>query len=176
MVSNSVREDLRIAGCQPTAAAFVKKFLSDPSFCTMMYWRLACNLERRGRFGALASKLIWRFNTLRSGCFLSPKAILGDGILLPHATGIVVGEGVIIGNRVTIFQNVTIGLRGLSASAYPRIGSGTVIYSGACLIGGINVGSFAVIGANAVVTSDVVENSVLVGVPARPLIKPAGIM
>jgi serine O-acetyltransferase len=171
MIPESVREDLRMAGCKPTMAALAKKFLSDPSFCTVLYWRLACYFAGDNVAGALVSKLVWRFNTLRSGCFLSPRAILGNGILLPHATGIVVGEGVTIDNGVTIFQNVTIGRRDSGAPSYPHVGSGTIIYSGACLIGGIKIGRYTVIGANAVVTSSAAENSVLVGVPARPLIK-----
>lgn len=104
------------------------------------------------------------------GVFISPRAVFDNSLNLRHPVGIVIGEGVRLGRKVTIYQNVTIGgarLGDAKLGSYPEIGDGTVIFAGAVLIGNIKIGSNSVIGANAVVTKDVPDRSVAVGVPAR---------
>mgnify|MGYP005757822005 CR=1 FL=1 len=75
---------------------------------------------------------------------VSPRAKIGAKLRLPHPLGIVIGERVNIGDDVTIYQGVTLGnLRG----SYPKIGNGCTIYPGAVVVGAIEVGDRAVIGA-----------------------------
>lgn len=92
-------------------------------------------------------------------------------MILRHPVGIVLGEGVQIGRRVTIYQNVTLGGARIGDAKdlqnYPKIGDDCVIFAGAVLVGGITVGRNCVIGANAVVTQSIPDNSIAVGVPAR---------
>src|SRR3954454_15847921 len=86
---------------------------------------------------------------------------------LDHATGIVIGADVVIGDEATILQNVSIG-RGTELPARsPRIGRGVFIGSGAAILGNVSIGDFAKIGADTVVTSDVPRGCTAVGNPAR---------
>lgn len=84
----------------------------------------------------------------------------------PHPQNIVIGAGSIIGSQCTIYQDVTIGQ---NHGLYPRIGENVIVYPGAKIIGGIHIGDGAIIGANAVVVTDVPENSVVGGIPAKVL-------
>jgi len=104
------------------------------------------------------------------GVFVSPHATFDNSLTLKHPIGIVIGEGVTIGANVTIYQNVTIGgarIGDAKANHYPTIGKNTVIFSGAAIIGKVNIGDNCVIGANSVVTTDIPDNSVAVGAPAK---------
>lgn len=106
--------------------------------------------------------------------YIHRDAEIKPGLSLPHPVGIVIGQGVIIGEDVVVYQHVTLGgsRRGdWRANNYPTIGDGTVIFSGAVIIGKVNIGKNCVIGANAVVTKDIPDNATAVGVPARIVIK-----
>jgi serine O-acetyltransferase len=107
-----------------------------------------------------------------SGLDFVPGADIGPGLLIEHPSGVVIGGGVVIGSRCTLLQNVTLGERygdGRPPHEYPCIGDGVTIGAGACLLGGIEVGDGAVIGANSVVIHDVPALRVAVGIPARLL-------
>ena len=120
--------------------------------------------------GKLLSNLFWRWNVGATGCYLSPLAIIGGGFVLPHAVGVVVGEGVKIGVGVTVYQHATVGISGDKRDGYPEIGDGVTIYAGAVLAGPIVIGSNAIVGANAVVLRSVAAGTTSVGVPARTLL------
>lgn len=108
------------------------------------------------------------------GLYISRDAEIKPGLSLPHPIGVVIGQGVKIGENVVIYQHVTLGgaRRGdWKANNYPTIGDGTVIFSGAVIVGKINIGKNCVIGANAVVTKDIPDNATAVGVPARIISK-----
>jgi serine O-acetyltransferase len=98
---------------------------------------------------------------------IHPSASIGTSVFLDHATGIVVGAFVTIGDEVTIMQNVTIGRQVETPDRAPRIGRGVLLSSGATVLGDVGIGDFARIGAGSVVTSDVPRGCTAVGVPAR---------
>jgi serine O-acetyltransferase len=125
--------------------------------------------RRLGVPGKLISKLHWRRNVVRFGCYLSPLATIGPGLCLPHPVGIVIGDGAQLGANVTLYQHVTLGRARDDAPYYPKVGDGVVIYAGAVIVGDVRIGPGAVIGANAVVTRDVPANAVVGGIPARQL-------
>jgi serine O-acetyltransferase len=111
----------------------------------------------------------------RYGCYLSPHAQIAPGLSLPHPTGIVIGEGVVIGPDCTIYQQVTVGGRRAgdqARRAYPRLANDVLVFAGAKIMGEIEIGRGAIIGANAVVLQDVPAGCTAVGVPAR-VIAPA---
>ena len=111
----------------------------------------------------------------RYGLFLPPRLPIPRSTKFPHPHGIVIGEGVGLGERVIIYQNVTLGgaRRGdWQAGCYPTVGDDTTIFAGAVIVGAITVGRNCVIGANAVVLRDVPDGHTAVGAPAR-LIPPA---
>lgn len=106
----------------------------------------------------------------RYGCYIHLHAKLGPGLKLPHPTGIVVGEGVALGARCTIYQHVTIGGRRVGDWAtgnYPRIGDDVVMFCGAVVIGAIDIGDHVTIGANSVVLHSVPPSCSVAGAPAR---------
>ncbi|XWS09688.1 hypothetical protein CRYUN_Cryun39dG0010500 [Craigia yunnanensis] len=99
---------------------------------------------------------------------IHPGAKIGSGILLDHATGVVVGETAVIGNNVSILHNVTLGGTGkVSGDRHPKIGDGVLIGSGTCILGNIKIGDGAMIGAGSVVLKEVPPRTTAVGNPAR---------
>ena len=98
---------------------------------------------------------------------IHPAATIGSSVYLDHATGIVIGANVEIGDDVTILQNVSIGRRSELPARAPRIGRGVYIGSDATILGEVRIGDFAKIGAGTVVTSDVPAGCTAVGNPAR---------
>ncbi len=115
--------------------------------------------------------LRWASKKLRAefGCFVQPGAEIGPGLKLPHPNGIIIGSGVRIGARCTIYHQVTFGAarRGEGfGDSYPQVGDDVTIFAGAKLVGPIKIGDGAVIGANAVVLRDVPAAHRATGVPA----------
>ena len=99
---------------------------------------------------------------------IHPAAKIGHGIMFDHATGIVVGETSVIENDVSILQGVTLGGTGKeSGDRHPKVREGVMIGAGAKILGNIEVGKYAKIGANSVVLQPVPEYATAAGVPAR---------
>jgi serine O-acetyltransferase len=101
---------------------------------------------------------------------IHPGAIIGRNFFIDHGF-VVIGETAEIGDDVTMYQHVTLGgtnpADGVAGKRHPTIGDGVIIGSGAAVLGPIQVGARARIGANAVVTRDVPEGATMVGIPAR---------
>jgi serine O-acetyltransferase len=107
----------------------------------------------------MASFLSWTIRHAYS-CSIAPTARLGGGLILPHPVGIVIGPGVEVGPRAWIFQHSTLG-GSPGREGMPRVGPDARIYPGAVLAGPIEVGANVVIGANAVVTVDVPDRTLV---------------
>lgn len=103
-----------------------------------------------------------------SGAELRPGSSIGPGLVLKHTTGIVVGDEVVAGDRLTLHQNVTLGDR-RPFGGQPRLGHDVTVGAGACVLGPVTIGDRVVVAANAVVLDDVVSDSLVGGVPARTL-------
>ncbi|STV21963.1 serine acetyltransferase [Klebsiella pneumoniae subsp. ozaenae] len=98
---------------------------------------------------------------------IHPAAKIGRGIMLDHATGIVVGETAVIEDDVSILQSVTLGGTGkTSGDRHPKIREGVMIGAGAKILGNIEVGRGAKIGAGSVVLQPVPPHTTAAGVPA----------
>ena len=139
-------------------------------FQTIALYRLIryCKSKRWSR--PIAVLLIY-LQQMISSCYIHHKAFIGQRCAFAHPTGIVIGAGAYIGNDGTIFQNVTIGSHGRRGDrkAYPYIEDGVTIYAGAVIIGSVHIGKGAIVGANAVVLSDVPAGATVAGVPAKIL-------
>lgn len=113
--------------------------------------------------------LLWHKSTqMYTGIDLPFTAVIGKGLYIGHFGGIIVGEGVQIGEKCNLSHGVTICYAGRGdRRGAPTIGNKVQIYTGSVIVGKITVGDNAVIGANAVVTKDVPESAVVGGVPAK---------
>lgn len=99
---------------------------------------------------------------------IHPGCTLGRGIMFDHATGIVIGETCAIENDVSLLQNVTLGGTGNEqGDRHPKVRSGVLISAGAKVLGNIEIGHGAKVGAGSVVLADVRAHTTVVGVPAR---------
>ena len=123
----------------------------------------------------LVARIISQFSRFLTGIEIHPKAKIGKNLFIDHGMGVVIGETSEIGDNVTIYHMVTLG--GISPSIdssnqrdvkrHPTLKNNVVVGSGAQVLGPVVVGKNAKIGANAVVTKDVPENAVMVGIPAK---------
>jgi len=160
--------------------SWIVLLLLFPGLQALIAYRLSHWLNIRHKLGSLLwwpiavfDLLITRSIEIITGIQLHPAAQIGRGLYLPHFAGIVVGEGVVIGENCDIYQHTTLGYSGMDGETggYPRIGNRVLILAGAVVSGEINVGSDVMIGANAVVVESVPDRSVVGGVPAKILSK-----
>ena len=101
---------------------------------------------------------------------IHPAARIGKGILIDHATGVVIGETAVIGNNVSLLHNVTLGGTGKQCGdRHPKVGDGVLIAAGAKVLGNITIGEGAKIGAGSVVLRNVKPHCTVVGVPAKTI-------
>jgi serine O-acetyltransferase len=106
---------------------------------------------------------------------IHPAAKIGSGIMVDHATGIVIGETSILENNISIMQGVTLGGTGKdSGNRHPKIRSGVLIGSNAIIIGNVTIGEGAKVGAGSVVLSNVEAHTTVAGIPAVIVGRPSG--
>lgn len=148
----------------------VGKLLLNPRVRAVVWFRLAHWLAGR-RLMPLA--LLLRARALRaSGAEIHPNLTAGPGLCLVHSSGIVIGGGVVIGRDCRIHQGATLGEPGRGRTGEwgePVVGDHVTIGAHAVIVGPLRIGDRAVVAANAVVTSDVPDDAVVGGVPARVL-------
>lgn len=149
----------------PTVAGLLPPLLHYKGYVALQAWRVSNWLWRRDHRDAALLFQNEASNVLQVS--IHPAATIGSSVYLDHATGIVIGANVVIGDEATILQNVSIGRRGELPTRSPRIGRGVFIGSGATILGDIRIGDFAKIGAGTVVTSDVPGGCTAIGNPAR---------
>ncbi|MCZ0811236.1 MAG: serine O-acetyltransferase [Pseudomonadota bacterium] len=111
-----------------------------------------------------------RFWSLVTQAEIPLNCEIGGGLKLPHPNGVVIHPGARIGPNCIIFQQVTLGTSS-TRSGVPEIGGGVELGAGARVLGSVKIGDHAIIGANAVVTHDIPEAAIAVGIPARVIAK-----
>lgn len=160
------REDLVCAKLRdPAARNYAEIALLYPGLHALWSHRVAHALWRRG-FRFLARALS-QFSRTLTGIEIHPGATIGRRLFIDHGMGVVIGETAEIGDDVMLYHGVTLGGRTRDGGKrHPTLGDGVVIGAGAKVLGPITIGAGSAIGANAVVTKDAPEDSVLVGVPA----------
>lgn len=155
--------------------AAVKDYLTPllyfKGFHAVQVHRMAHYLWQHGR-EQLALFLQSR-NSETFGVDIHPAAKLGKGVMFDHATGIVVGETAVIEDNVSILQSVTLGGTGNeSGDRHPKIRQGVLIGAGAKILGNIEIGEGAKVGAGSVVLDSVPPHVTVVGVPAKVVGRP----
>ena len=157
----------------PAAKSKLSVILTYPGAKAVFFHRIA-NFFAIAKFN-LVARIISQFSRFLTGIEIHPNAKIGKNLFIDHGMGVVIGETSEIGNNVTIYHMVTLG--GISPSInsddqrntkrHPTLMDNVVVGSGAQILGPVVIGKNAKIGANAVVTKDVEENSVMVGIPAK---------
>jgi serine O-acetyltransferase len=105
-----------------------------------------------------------------TGVEIHPAAVIGREFFIDHGAGVVIGETAVIGDRVTLYQGVTLGGTGFQrGKRHPTLGDNVTVGSGAKLLGPIDVGDGAKVGANTVVVEDVPPGATVVGNPGHPV-------
>jgi serine O-acetyltransferase len=150
----------------PAASSVLEVMLAYPGFHARQIHRLAHALHRRGL--RLVPRLISQVNRGVTGIEIHPAARIGEGLFIDHGMGVVIGETAEIGDDVMIYQGVTLGGSSrLHEKRHPTLRDGVVVGAHAQLIGAIEVGEGAIIGAGSVVVNSVPPYSTVVGVPGR---------
>ena len=157
----------------PAAKSKLSVVLTYPGVKAVLFHKIA-HFFCIAKFDLIA-RIISQFSRFLTGIEIHPKAKIGKNLFIDHGMGVVIGETSEIGDNVTIYHAVTLG--GISPSIdsddqrnvkrHPTLKNNVVVGSGAQVLGPIIVGENAKIGANAVVTKDVPENAVMVGIPAK---------
>ena len=146
-------------------------FLYFKGFHALQSYRIAHWLWKQGR----ESLALFFQNRISCefGVDIHPAAQVGRGIMLDHATGVVIGETAVVGNNVSIMQSVTLGGTGKEhGDRHPKISDGVLIGAGAKILGNIRVGQGAQVAAGSVVLKDVEPHTTVAGVPAKVVGKP----
>ncbi|QIG79475.1 serine O-acetyltransferase EpsC [Stakelama tenebrarum] len=145
------------------------EILLYPGVWALFYHRVAHRFYRRGWY--FAARAVNHWSRWLTAIDIHPGAKIGRHFFIDHGFT-VIGETAEIGDDVTIYQNVTLGGtspdNGVAGKRHPTVQDGAIIGSGAQVLGPITLGPRSRVGANAVVTKDVAEGAVVVGIPARP--------
>ena len=157
----------------PAARSKLSVILTYPGVKAVFLYKIA-NFFSVAKF-YLVARMISQLARFITGIEIHPAAKIGKNLFIDHGMGVVIGETSEIGDNVTIYHNATLG--GISPSInsneqrnvkrHPTLKDNVVVGSGAQVLGPIEVGKNAKIGSNAVVTKDVPENAVMIGIPAR---------
>ena len=157
----------------PAARSKLSLILTYPGVKAIFFHKVA-NFFATAKFD-LVARIISQFSRFLTGIEIHPKAKIGKNLFIDHGMGVVIGETSEIGDNVTIYHMVTLG--GISPSInsdsqrqikrHPTLMNNVVIGSGAQILGPVIVGENAKVGANAVVTKDVPNNAVMIGIPAK---------
>ena len=157
----------------PAAKSKLSIVLTYPGVKAVFFYKIA-NFFSLAKFDLIA-KIISQLSRFLTGIEIHPNAKIGKNLFIDHGMGVVIGETSEIGNNVTIYHMATLG--GISPSInsndqrntkrHPTLMDNVVVGSGAQILGPVTIGKNAKIGANAVVTKDVADNAVMVGIPAK---------
>jgi len=157
----------------PAAKSKLSVILTYPGVKAIFFHRIA-HFFSLAKFD-LVGRVISQFSRFLTGIEIHPAAKIGKNFFIDHGMGVVIGETSEIEDNVTLYHSVTLG--GISPSInsgeqrgvkrHPTLKNNVVVGSGAQVLGPVIVGEFSKIGANAVVTRDVPEHAIMVGVPAK---------
>lgn len=147
---------------------FWESLIFKAGFQAVLLYRVSHWLFQRGWI--YSAWFFSRLNVAVTGAEIEFNAEIGPGMLVSHPVGIVVGRGTVIGSEVTLFQGVTFGVKSWHPNAireFPKVGNKCYFFAGAAVLGGIKIGNNCIVGAHAVLTDDVPDGGMALGMPAK---------
>lgn len=155
----------------PSNADILTPFLYFKGFVALQGQRVANCLWKHDRLH-LARHIQSRISEV-FGVDIHPAARMGKSIMLDHGSGLVIGETAVVEDDVSILQNVTLGATGKeSGDRHPKVRRGALIGAGAKILGNIEIGVGAKVGAGSVVVNAVAAYTSVAGIPAKPIGRP----
>lgn len=166
-IAETVRADLvAVFDRDPACDTFLQPLLYFKGFQALEGYRVAHWCWTQGRI-SMAYYLQSRISEVY-GVDIHPNARIGRGVMMDHATSIVIGETAVVGDDVSMLHSVTLGGTGKEdGDRHPKIGNGVLLGAGAKVLGNITVGHCARVAAGSVVTREVPPNTTVAGVPAK---------
>ena len=164
-----MKEDLATAQrLDPAARTKIEVAMGYPGVHALWLHRLCHAMWLRPSL-KLPARLLSQLGRHLTGVEIHPGAQLGRRLFIDHGMGVVIGETTEVGDDVLLFHGVTLGGRAMvKGKRHPTLGNGITVGAGAKVLGPINIGDGARIGANSVVVNDVEPGGVVVGVPGKP--------
>ncbi|GAA1854362.1 serine O-acetyltransferase [Myceligenerans crystallogenes] len=161
-------EDAETARAQdPAATSLGAVVMTYPGVHAVWHYRFAHAMWQRPAL-RLPARVLSLVSRMLTGVEIHPAARIGRRLFIDHGMGVVIGATAEVGDDCLLFHGVTLGGRSMSpGKRHPTLGDRVLVGSGAKVLGPLWVGDDAKIGANAVVTHDVPNGAVAVGVPAR---------
>lgn len=147
---------------------FWESLIFKAGFQAVLLYRVSHRLYQRGWI--YSAWFLSRFSVAVTGADIEFNAEIGPGMFIAHSVGIVVGRGTVIGSEVTLFQGATFGVKGWhpdSIRKFPRVGNRCYFFSGAAVLGDVTIGDECIVGAHAVLTTDLPDGAMALGVPAK---------
>jgi len=165
-----IKEDFsNVKRNDPALHSTFELFFNYPGLWALLFHRIAHWFYKKGlRFIPRFISAVGMFLTMID---IHPGATIGRRVFIDHGVGVVIGETAVVGDDVIIYQQVTLGgVRTSKDKRHPTIGNNVVIGAGAKVLGNINIGDGAKIGANSVVVKDVPMMATAIGIPARVIL------
>lgn len=175
-IGTAMRDDLQaIRDRDPASRGFLAPFLYFKGFHALEAYRVSHWLWTAGR-ALLAVHLQNRISEA-FGVDIHPAARIGTGVLIDHGTGVVIGETAVVEDNVSLLHEVTLGGTGKeSGDRHPKVRKGVLIGAGAKILGNVEIGEGAKIGAGSVVLDPIPARCTAAGVPARVVGRAADVM
>ncbi|MCK5424057.1 MAG: serine O-acetyltransferase [Emcibacter sp.] len=169
---DNIRHDISVVlERDPAAKSKFDALISYPGVHALIAYRMA-NWAWENGFHTLG-RFISHMGRFLTGIEIHPGAKIGEGLFIDHGMGVVIGETAEIGKDVTLYQGVTLGGTSLEGGKrHPTLEDGVIVGAGAKIIGPILVGRNARVGSNAVVVKPVMENTTVIGIPAKAVQPP----
>ena len=164
-----IREDIQAGLAKdPATRSALELFLTSPGLHALWSHQVAHLLWNWGWH--IPARIHSQWTRFWTGIEIHPGATIGRRVVIDHGMGVVIGETAIVGNDVLIYHGVTLGGKiNDRVKRHPTIGNNVLLGAGAKIIGDIEIGDGAQIGANAVVTKNVPAGAVIVGPQIRPI-------
>jgi serine O-acetyltransferase len=166
-----LKEDIEVIFEQdPAARSYTEVILTYSGLHAIWNHRIAHGFYKRKMF--FIARVISQISRFFTGIEIHPGATIGRRFFIDHGMGIVIGETCEIGDNVTVYQGVTLGGTGKEkGKRHPTVKDNALIATGAKVLGSITIGENSKIGAGAVVLNDVPDNSTVVGMKARVVVR-----